>query len=60
MNIDGFAFLDLGLAFGVPLALLAWELASLRRAQRRDREAEQRAANDKSAAGDKGDDPRQA
>ncbi len=38
MKIDWFAILDLGLAFGVILALLVWELVSLRRTQRRDRE----------------------
>ncbi|MCX7070196.1 MAG: hypothetical protein NTW01_04255 [Gammaproteobacteria bacterium] len=37
MTVDGFALLDLGLAFGVLLALLVWELVSLRRSQRRDR-----------------------
>ncbi|WP_293368821.1 hypothetical protein [Nevskia sp.] len=40
MKIDWFAVLDLGLAFGVILALLIWELISLRRTQRRDRERE--------------------
>lgn len=40
MKIDWFAVLDLGLAFGVILALLVWELMSLRRTQRRDRERE--------------------
>ena len=40
MKIDWFALLDLGLAFGVILALLVWELVSLRRTQRRDRERE--------------------
>lgn len=42
MKIDWFAVLDLGLAFGLVLALLVWELWSLRRTQRRDREREQR------------------
>lgn len=41
MTIDWFGVLDLGLGFGVILALLVWELASLRREQRRDREREQ-------------------
>ncbi len=43
MEIDWFAVLDLGLAFGTILAFLIWELWSLRRAQRRDREAEHQA-----------------
>jgi len=38
VKIDWFAVLDLGLAFGVILALLIWELVSLRRTQRRDRD----------------------
>lgn len=38
MKIDWFAVLDLGLGFGVILASLVWELVSLRRTQRRDRE----------------------
>ncbi|WP_295682433.1 hypothetical protein [uncultured Nevskia sp.] len=40
MKIDWLAVLDLGLAFGAILAFLLWELWSLRRAQRRDRETE--------------------
>jgi len=41
MKIDLFALLDLGLAFGVILGLLVWELLSLRRTQRRDRARQQ-------------------
>lgn len=41
MTFDWFGVLDLGLGFGVILGLAIWELRSLRRSQRLDREREQ-------------------
>lgn len=47
MTIDWFGVLDLGLGFGVLLGLSIWELRSLRRSQRRDREREPAAADER-------------
>ena len=52
MKIDWFAVLDLGLAFGVILVLACAELIALRRSQRRDREAEARAAQEQATRPD--------
>ena len=42
MSDDGFAALDIGLAFGVILAIAVWQLVRVKRSIRQDRERAER------------------
>lgn len=46
MSDTGFAALDIGLAFGLVLALAVWQLIRVKRSIRRDRESADRPSAD--------------